>query len=92
MPAIASFEDANTEETFTCFHVTVYHLGQDHNQVFEGLKFCKREKLSSTEEVKFGQNPNLSRQTSFQNSVLSTLSQFSTQLFHEVGTCHMFVN
>ncbi|XP_044537264.1 TRAF-interacting protein with FHA domain-containing protein A [Gracilinanus agilis] len=84
MPAMTSFEDADTEETLTCFHVTVYHPGQDHNQVFEGLNFCKREKLSSTEVVRFGRNPKLCHYI-FQDKQVSRI-QFSLQPFKDFNS------
>ncbi|XP_007496072.1 TRAF-interacting protein with FHA domain-containing protein A isoform X1 [Monodelphis domestica] len=81
---MASFEDADTEETLTCFHVTVYHPRQDHNQVFERLRFCKREKLSSTEVVTFGRNPKVCHYI-FQDNQVSRIL-FSLQPFRDINS------
>ncbi|XP_068951375.1 TRAF-interacting protein with FHA domain-containing protein A [Petaurus breviceps papuanus] len=84
MPTMTSFEDADTEETLTCFQVTVYHPNQDQNQVFQGLRFFNREKLSSMEVVKFGRSPNLCHYT-FQDKQVSRV-QFSLQPFKQFNS------
>lgn len=76
---MSSFEDADTEETVTCLQVTVYHPGQRHGGMFQLIRFYHRERLPSSEVVKFGRNPNTCRYT-FQDKQVSRV-QFSVQLF-----------
>ncbi|KAG8519439.1 TRAF-interacting protein with FHA domain-containing protein A [Galemys pyrenaicus] len=73
------FEDADTEETVTCLQMTVYHPGQQRSGVFQSIKFFNREKLPSSEVVKFGRNSNICHYT-FQDKQVSRV-QFSLQLF-----------
>lgn len=73
------FEDADTEETVTCLQMTVYHPGQQQSGIFQSIRFCNREKLPSSEVVKFGRNSNICRYT-FQDKQVSRV-QFSLQLF-----------
>lgn len=53
---MSNFEDADTEETVTCLQVTVYHPGQLQRGIFQSINFSKRDKLPSSEVVKFGRN------------------------------------
>ncbi|XP_004867651.1 TRAF-interacting protein with FHA domain-containing protein A [Heterocephalus glaber] len=53
---MSSFEDADTEETVTCLQLTVYHPSQLQRGIFQSINFSKREKLPSSEVVKFGRN------------------------------------
>ncbi|XP_047574185.1 TRAF-interacting protein with FHA domain-containing protein A isoform X1 [Lutra lutra] len=76
---MSSFEDADTEETVTCLQITVYHPGQQQSGVFQSIRFCNREKLPSSEVVKFGRNSNICHYT-FQDKQVSRV-QFSLQLF-----------
>ncbi|XP_048960823.1 TRAF-interacting protein with FHA domain-containing protein A isoform X2 [Canis lupus dingo] len=76
---MSNFEDADTEETVTCLQITVYHPGQLQNGIFQSIRFYNREKLPSSEVVKFGRNSNICRYT-FQDKQVSRV-QFSLQLF-----------
>uniref|UniRef100_A0A452SUN2 TIFA protein n=1 Tax=Ursus americanus TaxID=9643 RepID=A0A452SUN2_URSAM len=76
---MTSFEDADTEETVTCLQITVYHPGQLQSGIFQSIRFYNREKLPSSEVVKFGRNSNICHYT-FQDKQVSRV-QFSLQLF-----------
>ncbi|XP_066239884.1 TRAF-interacting protein with FHA domain-containing protein A [Saccopteryx leptura] len=76
---MSSFEDADTEETVTCLKVTIYHPGQMQSGIFQSIRFYNREKLPSSEVVKFGRNSNICHYT-FQDKQVSRI-QFSFQLF-----------
>ncbi|KAF6307280.1 TRAF interacting protein with forkhead associated domain [Rhinolophus ferrumequinum] len=76
---MSAFEDDDTEETVTCLQVTVYHPGQRQSGTFQLIKFHHRERLPSSEVVKFGRNSNTCRYT-FQDKQVSRV-QFSLQLF-----------
>ncbi|XP_012510523.1 PREDICTED: TRAF-interacting protein with FHA domain-containing protein A-like [Propithecus coquereli] len=76
---MASFEDADTEETVTCLRMTVYHPGQLESGIFQSINFGSREKLPSSDVVKFGRNSKVCLYT-FQDKQVSRV-QFSLQLF-----------
>lgn len=76
---MSSFEDADTEETMTCLQVTMYHPSQEQSGTFRSIRFYNREKLPSSEVVKFGRNSNVCHYT-FQDKQVSRV-QFSLQLF-----------
>ncbi|XP_058150002.1 TRAF-interacting protein with FHA domain-containing protein A [Dasypus novemcinctus] len=78
---MSSFDDADTEETVTCLRMTIYHPGQLQSGIFQSIRFYNREKLSSSEVVKFGRNSNICRYT-FQDKQVSRV-QFSLQLFKQ---------
>ncbi|XP_053423162.1 TRAF-interacting protein with FHA domain-containing protein A [Nycticebus coucang] len=81
---MTSFEDADTEETVTCLRMTVYHPGQLESGIFQSIRFYNREKLSSSEVVKFGRNSNICHYT-FQDKQVSRV-QFSLQLFKKFNS------
>ncbi|ELV13713.1 TRAF-interacting protein with FHA domain-containing protein A [Tupaia chinensis] len=76
---MSHFEDADTEETVTCLKVTVYHPSQLQSGVFQSIRFYSREKLPSSEVVRFGRNPGVCQYT-FQDRQASRV-QFCLQLF-----------
>ncbi|XP_007191109.1 TRAF-interacting protein with FHA domain-containing protein A [Balaenoptera acutorostrata] len=79
MYIMSNFEDADTEETVTCLQMTVYHPGHQQNGIFQSIRFFNRQKLPSSEVVKFGRNSNTCHYT-FQDKQASRV-QFSLQLF-----------
>ncbi|XP_032318019.1 TRAF-interacting protein with FHA domain-containing protein A [Camelus ferus] len=81
---MSGFEDADTEETVTCLQMTVYHPGYQRSGIFQSIRFFNREKLSSSEVVKFGRNSNTCHYT-FQDKQVSRV-QFSLQLFKKFGS------
>ncbi|XP_006881147.1 PREDICTED: TRAF-interacting protein with FHA domain-containing protein A [Elephantulus edwardii] len=81
---MSSFEDADTEETVTCLHITVYHPGQLQSGIFQSIRFFNREKLPSSEVVKFGRNSNICHYT-FQDKQVSRV-QFSLHLFKDFNS------
>ncbi|XP_006878230.1 PREDICTED: TRAF-interacting protein with FHA domain-containing protein A-like [Chrysochloris asiatica] len=81
---MSSFEDADTEETVTCLQMTLYHPGQFQSGVFRSINFSNREKLPSSEVVKFGRNSNICHYT-FQDKQVSRV-QFSLQLFRDFNS------
>ncbi|XP_045393447.1 TRAF-interacting protein with FHA domain-containing protein A [Lemur catta] len=76
---MASFEDADTEETVTCLRMTVYHPGQLESGIFQSINFGSRQKLPSSAVVNFGRNSKACLYT-FQDKQVSRV-QFSLQLF-----------
>ncbi|KAK2493022.1 hypothetical protein MC885_020743 [Smutsia gigantea] len=78
-PIMSNFEDADTEETLTYLQITVYHPGQLNSGIFQSVRFYNREKLLSSEVLKFGRNSNICHYT-FQDRQVSRV-QFSLQLF-----------
>ncbi|XP_040331794.1 TRAF-interacting protein with FHA domain-containing protein A [Herpailurus yagouaroundi] len=76
---MSNFEDADTEETITCLQITVYHPVQLQSGIFQSIRFYNREKLPSSEVVKFGRNSSICHYT-FQDKQVSRV-QFSLQLF-----------
>nr|XP_012420103.1 PREDICTED: TRAF-interacting protein with FHA domain-containing protein A [Odobenus rosmarus divergens] len=85
---MSSFEDADTEETVTCLQITVYHPGQLQSGIFQSIRFYNREKLCSSEVVKFGRNSNICHYT-FQDKQVSRV-QFSLQLFKKFDSSVLF--
>ncbi|KAL2780762.1 TRAF-interacting protein with FHA domain-containing protein A [Daubentonia madagascariensis] len=81
---MTSFEDADTEETITCLRMTIYHPGQLESGIFQSIRFYSREKLPSSEVVKFGRNSNVCRYI-FQDKQVSRV-QFSLQLFKKFNS------
>uniref|UniRef100_A0A8C3DRA0 Uncharacterized protein n=1 Tax=Corvus moneduloides TaxID=1196302 RepID=A0A8C3DRA0_CORMO len=58
---MTSFEEAETEETVTCLHLTFYHPCQDEKMMFRCLNFCKREQVRADEAAKFGRDSSVCR-------------------------------
>ncbi|XP_076998649.1 TRAF-interacting protein with FHA domain-containing protein A [Tamandua tetradactyla] len=78
---MSNFEDADTEQSVTCLRMTLYHPGQLQTGIFQSIRFYNREKLPSSEVVKFGRNSNICHYT-FQDKQVSRV-QFSLQLFKQ---------
>uniref|UniRef100_A0A8D2DXU7 Uncharacterized protein n=1 Tax=Sciurus vulgaris TaxID=55149 RepID=A0A8D2DXU7_SCIVU len=84
---MSNFEDADTEETLTCLHMTVYHPGQLQSGIFQSTMFYNRRKFTSTEMIKFGRNSNICHYV-FQDKQASRI-QFSLQPFKHHGLSHL---
>uniref|UniRef100_A0A8C9N3Q2 TRAF interacting protein with forkhead associated domain n=1 Tax=Serinus canaria TaxID=9135 RepID=A0A8C9N3Q2_SERCA len=56
---MSSFEEAETEETVTCLHLTFYHPGQAEKMMFRCLDFCQRQQLRADDTAKFGRDSSL---------------------------------
>uniref|UniRef100_A0A8C7E8U7 Uncharacterized protein n=1 Tax=Nothoprocta perdicaria TaxID=30464 RepID=A0A8C7E8U7_NOTPE len=54
-------EEADTEETLTCLHMTFYHPCQEDKMMFRCLNFCEREQVSANESATFGRDSNICR-------------------------------
>ncbi|XP_042323344.1 TRAF-interacting protein with FHA domain-containing protein A [Sceloporus undulatus] len=78
------FETADTEETLTCLHITVFHPEQEKKQVFQALPFYKRQQLKVDELIKFGRNCNICR-FNFEDAQVSRI-QFALELFRPFGS------
>uniref|UniRef100_A0A8C8RSS2 TRAF-interacting protein with FHA domain-containing protein A n=1 Tax=Pelusios castaneus TaxID=367368 RepID=A0A8C8RSS2_9SAUR len=81
---MSSFEEAETEETITCLHVTLYHPCQEEKQVFQHLNFHRREKRRADEVAKFGRDRNIC----YYNLMDSRVSrvQFTLQFFRQLNS------
>ncbi|XP_060042232.1 TRAF-interacting protein with FHA domain-containing protein A isoform X2 [Erinaceus europaeus] len=65
--------------------MTIYHPSQQQGAaVFQAIPLNNRKKLSSSEVIKFGRNPNICQYT-FQDKQVSRV-QFSLQLFKELDS------
>ncbi|XP_005397160.1 PREDICTED: TRAF-interacting protein with FHA domain-containing protein A isoform X2 [Chinchilla lanigera] len=84
-PIMSNFEDADTEETVTCLQLTVYHPGHLQRGIFQSINFSKREKLPSSEVVKFGRNSTICHYI-FQDKQASRV-QFSLHPFRQFNSC-----
>ncbi|XP_006271593.1 TRAF-interacting protein with FHA domain-containing protein A [Alligator mississippiensis] len=80
---MASFEEAETEETVTCLHMMFYHPFQQEKQVFRHLNFYKREQLRADEVAKFGRDGNICHYILVDARV--SRIQFSLQLFRKLS-------
>ncbi|MXQ81567.1 hypothetical protein E5288_WYG011990 [Bos mutus] len=81
---MSSFEDADTEEMVTCLQMTLYHPGHERSGIFRSIKFFNREKLPTSEVVKFGRNSHTCNYI-FQDKQVSRV-QFSLQVFKKFNS------
>uniref|UniRef100_A0A8B9P7P2 Uncharacterized protein n=1 Tax=Apteryx owenii TaxID=8824 RepID=A0A8B9P7P2_APTOW len=58
---MTSCEEAETEETVTCLHMTFYHPCQEDKMMFRCLNFHKREQVRAGEMAMFGRDSNICR-------------------------------
>ncbi|NXO65451.1 TIFA protein, partial [Phainopepla nitens] len=58
---MTSLEEAETEETVTCLHLTFYHPGQEERMMFRCLNFGKRERVRADDAAKFGRDSSVCR-------------------------------
>ncbi|KAM9578495.1 LOW QUALITY PROTEIN: TRAF-interacting protein with FHA domain-containing protein A [Guaruba guarouba] len=84
---MTSFEEAETEETVTCLHMTFYHPCQEDKMMFRCLNFCKREQVRAGEMAKFGQDSNVCYY-SFMDACVSRI-QFSLQLYRKLNSTEL---
>ncbi|NXI55503.1 TIFA protein, partial [Chloroceryle aenea] len=56
---MTSVEEAETEETVTCLHLTFYHPCQEDKRMFRCLNFCRRERVRAEDTARFGRDSNL---------------------------------
>uniref|UniRef100_A0A493T681 TRAF interacting protein with forkhead associated domain n=1 Tax=Anas platyrhynchos platyrhynchos TaxID=8840 RepID=A0A493T681_ANAPP len=78
---MTSFEEAETEETAACLHMTFYHPCQDDKMMFRCLNFCKREQVRADEMAKFGRDPNICHYNLVDTRV--SRIQFSLQFYRK---------
>ncbi|XP_027545723.1 TRAF-interacting protein with FHA domain-containing protein A isoform X1 [Neopelma chrysocephalum] len=79
---MSSFEDAETEETVTCLHMTFYHPCQEEKMMFRCLNFCKREQVRADDTAKFGRDSNVCRYNLMDARV--SRIQFSLQFYRKL--------
>uniref|UniRef100_A0A8C0VSK1 TRAF interacting protein with forkhead associated domain n=1 Tax=Cyanistes caeruleus TaxID=156563 RepID=A0A8C0VSK1_CYACU len=79
---MTSFEEAETEETVTCLHLTFYHPGQDEKMMFRCLNFCKREQVRADDVAKFGRDSSVCRYNLMDTRV--SRIQFSLQFYRKL--------
>uniref|UniRef100_A0A8C4U969 Uncharacterized protein n=1 Tax=Falco tinnunculus TaxID=100819 RepID=A0A8C4U969_FALTI len=80
---MSSFEEAETEETVTCLHMTFYHPCQDNKMMFRCLNFRKREQVRADEMAKFGRDSNICRYNLIDTRV--SRIQFSLQFYRKLN-------
>ncbi|XP_064272213.1 TRAF-interacting protein with FHA domain-containing protein A isoform X1 [Passer domesticus] len=81
---MSSFEEAETEETVTCLHLTFYHPGQAERMVFRCLDFCRRQRVRADDTARFGRDSSLCHY-SLVDTRVSRL-QFSLQFYRKLHT------
>ncbi|XP_062430102.1 TRAF-interacting protein with FHA domain-containing protein A [Rhea pennata] len=81
---MTSCEEADTEETVTCLHMTFYHPCQDDKRMFRCLNFYKREQLRADEMAVFGRDPNICRYNLMDSRV--SRIQFSLQFYRKLNS------
>ncbi|KAL9851513.1 TRAF-interacting protein with FHA domain-containing protein A isoform 1-T2 [Geothlypis trichas] len=79
---MSSFEEAETEETVTCLHLTFYHPGQGEKMMFRCLDFCRRQQLRADDTAKFGRDSSLCRYSLVDTRV--SRIQFSLQFYRRL--------
>ncbi|XP_064005847.1 TRAF-interacting protein with FHA domain-containing protein A [Pogoniulus pusillus] len=77
-----SQEEAETEETVTCLHMTFYHPCQEDKMMFRCLNFCKREQVRADEMAKFGRDSNICHYNLLDTRV--SRIQFSLQFYRKL--------
>ncbi|NXP31800.1 TIFA protein, partial [Leiothrix lutea] len=81
---MSSFEEAETEETVTCLHLTFYHPGQEQRMMFRCLDFCRREQVRADDVAKFGRDSGVCRYSLADTRVSRV--QFSLQFYRKLHT------
>ncbi|XP_059699596.1 TRAF-interacting protein with FHA domain-containing protein A isoform X2 [Haemorhous mexicanus] len=81
---MSSFEEAETEETVTCLHLTFYHPGQAEKMMFRCLNFCQRQQLRADDTAKFGRDSSLCHYSLVDTRV--SRIQFSLQFYRKLHT------
>ncbi|XP_014816388.1 PREDICTED: TRAF-interacting protein with FHA domain-containing protein A [Calidris pugnax] len=81
---MTSFEEAGTEETVTCLHMTFYHPCQEDKMMFRCLDFCRREQVRADETPKFGRDSNVCRYNLMDTRV--SRIQFALQFYRKMNS------
>ncbi|NXJ85075.1 TIFA protein, partial [Trogon melanurus] len=81
---MSSFEEAETEETVTCLHMTFYHPCQEDKMMFRCLNFSKRQQMRADETAKFGRDTNVCRYNLMDTRV--SRIQFSLQFYRKLNS------
>uniref|UniRef100_A0A8C3PHX3 TRAF interacting protein with forkhead associated domain n=1 Tax=Calidris pygmaea TaxID=425635 RepID=A0A8C3PHX3_9CHAR len=80
---MTSFEEAGTEETVTCLHMTFYHPCQEDKMMFRCLNFRRREQVRADEMPKFGRDSNICRYNLMDTRV--SRIQFALQFYRKMN-------
>ncbi|KFP69662.1 TRAF-interacting protein with FHA domain-containing protein A, partial [Acanthisitta chloris] len=81
---MTSFEEAETEETVTCLHMTFYHPCQNEKMMFCCLNLHKREQVKAHETATFGRDSSDCRYI-LRDSRVSRI-QFSLQFYRKLNS------
>ncbi|KAM9381958.1 TRAF-interacting protein with FHA domain-containing protein A [Phaethornis superciliosus] len=81
---MTSFDEAETEETVTCLHMTFYHPCQEDKMMFRCLNFSRREQVRADEMAKFGRDPNACHYNLLDTRVSRV--QFSLQFYRKLNS------
>ncbi|KFP92463.1 TRAF-interacting protein with FHA domain-containing protein A, partial [Apaloderma vittatum] len=81
---MSSFEEAETEETITCLHMTFYHPRQEDKMMFRCLNFSKRQQMRADETSKFGRDSNVCQHNLMDTRV--SRIQFSLQFYRKLNS------
>ncbi|KAM7111902.1 TRAF-interacting protein with FHA domain-containing protein A isoform X1 [Ciconia boyciana] len=81
---MTSFEEAETEETVTCLHMTFYHPCQEEKMMFRCLNFCRREQVRADEMAKFGRDSSICHYNLMDTRV--SRIQFSLQFYRKLNS------
>ncbi|NXM67364.1 TIFA protein, partial [Serilophus lunatus] len=81
---MSSLEEADTEETVTCLHMTFYHPCQEEKMMFRCLNFCKKEQVRADETPKFGRDSSVCRYSLVDTRVSRV--QFALQFYRKLNS------
>ncbi|NXM59992.1 TIFA protein, partial [Illadopsis cleaveri] len=81
---MSSLEEAETEETVTCLHLTFYHPGQEEKMMFRCLNLGRREQVRADDTAKFGRDSGACRYSLLDTRVSRV--QFSLQFYRKLHT------
>ncbi|NXY47114.1 TIFA protein, partial [Ceuthmochares aereus] len=84
---MSSLEEAETEETVTCLHMTFYHPCQEEKMMFRCLNFHRREQVRADELAKFGRDSNICRYNLMDSRV--SRIQFSLQFYRKLNSSEL---
>ncbi|KFO80060.1 TRAF-interacting protein with FHA domain-containing protein A, partial [Cuculus canorus] len=84
---MTSPEEAETEETVTCLHMTFYHPCQKEKLMFRCLNFCRQEQVRADELAKFGRDSNICRYNLMDSRVSRV--QFSLQFYRKLNSSEL---
>ncbi|XP_056420885.1 TRAF-interacting protein with FHA domain-containing protein A isoform X2 [Hyla sarda] len=87
MAAADGDNDVDTEQTFTCLNIKMYHPLQHDRRIFSALELCKRQEIGAEEVVMFGRDVTCCKFKLLHNKV--SRMQFALQFFKQINSSTM---